>query len=521
MTLGLTSAQQRDTSLRMTLVGANQRASITGEARAAGVSNYLIGSDPANWRRGVAHYGRVRYAAVWPGIDLLFHGRDQSLEYDFVVSPGTDPAGIRLRYEDAQSLRLDAKGDLILKTAQGEVRQHRPELYQVSAGVRHIINGGYRIVNGREVVFDVGTYDPRVTLVIDPVLTYSTYLGGTGTAKVNAVALDSTGNLYLTGRVSSPDFPISLGVQAPSGVVGLYRSENRAASWSFPGNGVGPAKVLSLAADPKSNAVVYAGTSHGIFKTTDGGLTWKPGSGLPNDAVTAIAVDAGNPSVVYAGMSEGLYQSADSGATWKSVLATPVVSVAVAATKSGVIYAGRASAPILRSLDGGASWQEVGTAVTANALAIDPTNALIVYAATSGSGLYLTTDGGTNWAFSNTGLGSGASPLTLYSIAIDPRLPQRLYAALPTAFSAAAMEARAGLRRVRESGRARCSRSRSIRRMRISCTPEWREREYSAAATAATPGLRPDPPTWTPTRLRSTPADSSCTRASTSEPKGS
>ncbi len=191
---------------------------------------------------------------------------------------------------------------------------------------------------------------------------------------------------------------------------------------------MGAAKVLALAADPKNNAVVYAGTSHGLFKTADGGISWKPGAGLPNDVVTAVAVDPVNPATVYACLSESLYQSTDSGSTWKSILAGPVLSVAVATTKPGLIFAGRVSAPILRSTDGGASWQETGGAVTANALAIDPTNALTVYAATSRSGFSLSTDGGGTWAFSNTGLGSGAAPLTVYSIAIDPRIPQRLYA---------------------------------------------------------------------------------------------
>ena len=237
-------------TLRMMLVGADQKAAITAENRLSGVTNYLTGNDPSQWRRGIPHYGRVRYSAVWPGIDLLFHGRDQSLEYDFVVAPGADPNEIRLRFEDVQSLRLDANGDLILATASGKVRQHRPEIYQVSAGVRHTLAGSYRIVDGREVRFHIPTYDPRLTLVIDPVITYSTNLAGTGTAKLNAMTLDSSGNLYLTGRASSPDFPGSGSGQTPSGL-GLYRTENRATSWTVAGNGIGPAKVLALARRPE------------------------------------------------------------------------------------------------------------------------------------------------------------------------------------------------------------------------------------------------------------------------------
>ena len=427
MTLGLTNVRERG-ALPMRLAGANPQSPITPEARATGVSNYFIGNDPAQWKRGVAHYGRVRYSGVWPGIDLVFHGRGESLEYDFLVSPGSDPAAIRLSYPNAQAVRLDRNGDLILTTARGEVRQRHPEIYQEAAGVRHALSGGYRISAANEIQFQVGAYDPRLTLVIDPVLTYSTYLGGTGTGRANAMALDSSGNVYLTGQVSSPDFPASGGIQTQGGSVGLYRSQDRAASWAQGGSGIGASKVLALTPDPRNNAVIYAGTSRGAFKTADGGITWKAGAGLPSDVVSSIVVDPNNNTTVYACMNEGLYQSTDSGATWKSILASPVLSVAVPTSRTGLIYAGRTAAPILRSTDGGVSWQEVSTAVTVNALAIDPTNAFTIYAATSRSGFLLSNDGGNTWTFSNTGMATGAAPFTIYTVAIDPRIPQRLYA---------------------------------------------------------------------------------------------
>jgi uncharacterized protein (TIGR03437 family) len=428
MTLGLNQAPQ-SAAVRMILLNANPHAPVSAEARTSGISNYLIGNDPAHWRRGVAHYARVRYSRVWPGIDLLFKGRDQSLEYDFILAPGSDPARIRIAFDNVQSLRLDHDGGLILQTAHGEIRQRPPEIYQVSNRIRRPIAGAYRIVRGREIALDLEAYDPSLPLVIDPVVTYATYLAGTGTAKLNAMASDSTGNLYLTGRVSSPDFPLSPAVTRPTGA-GLYRSESPS-PFILAGNGLGPAKVLALAPDPKNNAIAYAATSHGVFRTADAGLTWKPGAGVPPDVVTSVAVDPANTSTVYACLTQGLYQSTDAGATWKNILTTPVLSVA-AATRPGLVYAGRAAAPILRSTDGGASWQETGAAVTVNALAIDPGNTLTVYAATSRSGVYLTNDGGLNWTFSNTGLATGATPVTVYAIAIDPRISQRLYAATAT-----------------------------------------------------------------------------------------
>jgi uncharacterized protein (TIGR03437 family) len=413
-----------NSALRISFPGA--KSDPRGESPTGGVTNYLIG-DPAQWHRGVPRYSSVRYARVWNGIDLVLHGRDQSLEYDFVVAPGISPAAIRLRYDNAQSMRLDVNGDLLVRTAYGEVRQHRPEIYQTIEGKRQAIRGRFRILSAHETGFELGRYDRTRELVIDPVLTYSTFLAGTGTAKLNAMALDAGGSVYLTGKASSPDFPL-VGASAPSSTgSGLYR-RNEAATWTQIGSGVGPFKILTLTADPKTNAIVYAGTTHGVFKTIDGGLTWKSTAALPLDAINGVSVDATNPATVYAATNEGLFQTTDSGATWKQLLTTPVTSVMSAPTRPGVISAGRAAAPILRSFDGGVSWQEVGVPVTTNGIAIDPTNSQTVYAATSRSGFYVSTDNGNNWAFSNLGMANGVNPLTVNVVAIDPRLPQRLYA---------------------------------------------------------------------------------------------
>ena len=140
MTLGANSSSQRG-ALQMRLVKANVSAAIAPEKRLPGVSNYYIGNDPSHWQRAVPHYERVRYRAVWPGIDLVFHGHDQALEYDFEVAPGGDPSAIRLRYANAGPMSIDTNGNLTVETSSGKVVQRLPAIYQGTAGTRTMVGG--------------------------------------------------------------------------------------------------------------------------------------------------------------------------------------------------------------------------------------------------------------------------------------------------------------------------------------------------------------------------------------------
>ena len=164
--------------LNMRLVGDRPAPRLTGEDPLAGISNYFIGNDPARWRTGVTHYGKVRYAAVYPGIDLVYYGREGQLEYDFVVAPGADPHAIRIEYSGATSLRIADDGDLVLDLAGGEVRHHAPVVYQELGGGRRAVAGRFVLEGPHRVGFEVGEYDRDRSLVIDPVLAYSSYLGG-------------------------------------------------------------------------------------------------------------------------------------------------------------------------------------------------------------------------------------------------------------------------------------------------------------------------------------------------------
>ncbi len=165
-------------TLRMRLVGANRAPQVEGLDQLHGHSNYFLGNDPREWRTNVANYAKVLYREAYPGIDLIYYGNQRQLEYDFVVYPGADPKAIRLAYRGARRMRLDRSGDLVLSTAGGELFQHKPVVYQEVSGSRRTVEGRYVIHGDREVGFQIGAYDLSRPLVIDPVLVYSTYLGG-------------------------------------------------------------------------------------------------------------------------------------------------------------------------------------------------------------------------------------------------------------------------------------------------------------------------------------------------------
>ncbi len=195
--------------LRMKLHGANPAPTATGLEELPGKSNYFIGNDPKQWRTNVPNYGKVRFAGVYPGVDLVYYGNQRQLEYDFVVAPGADPSAIRLGIAGAERLEIDPQGELALQTSAGEVRWRKPVVYQEVGGVRQMVDGHY-VRKGKEAVgFEVASYDPRHPLIIDPVLLYSTYLGGSGTDAFlfGGIAVDGSGNAYVAGLTNSTNFP--------------------------------------------------------------------------------------------------------------------------------------------------------------------------------------------------------------------------------------------------------------------------------------------------------------------------
>jgi hypothetical protein len=199
-------------ALHLKLEEGNLHPGAVGDEPLPGRVSYLFGGDRKKWHANLPTFGAVRYSSVYPGVDMTFHGNRRELEYDFSVAPGADPRQIALRIAGADSLHLDNAGDAVLATSAGPVRFRRPILYQTVAGKKHSIDGGYVLRADGALGFHLGPYDVHKLLVIDPVVTYATYLGGAGTDQVNAmVVIPSTGVVYMTGSTDSVNFPTTTG----------------------------------------------------------------------------------------------------------------------------------------------------------------------------------------------------------------------------------------------------------------------------------------------------------------------
>lgn len=209
--LSLRGADGKGRVVRVKLLGAKADPKMTGLDRLPGHSNYFIGRDRGKWRTNIPRYAKVGYDGVYPGIDLVFYGTGRGqLEYDFIVAPGADPGDIELAIEGAESLEIGANGDLIAHLPGGEIRFLEPVIYQREGGAKRPVDGGFVLKDAR-VGFEVGPYDAGRPLIIDPVLIYSTYLGGGDWDETWGIAVDGAGDVYVTGATGSVDFPVTPG----------------------------------------------------------------------------------------------------------------------------------------------------------------------------------------------------------------------------------------------------------------------------------------------------------------------
>lgn len=193
--------------LRMQLLGGNPAPHLEGSNEVSGKSNYFIGNDPEKWRTNVPNYARVTYQGVYPGVDVVYYGNHRQLEFDFVIAPGASPGVINLAFKGTKKLRINAQGDLVMQTGGGEIWQHKPVIYQETNGVKQYVEGRYLLRADHTVAFEIAEYDLTKALVIDPVLVYSSFLGGSNDDTAHSIAVDNFGNVYVAGETTSLDFP--------------------------------------------------------------------------------------------------------------------------------------------------------------------------------------------------------------------------------------------------------------------------------------------------------------------------
>ena len=257
--------------VRMKLAGANEHPRVEGADPLPGKSNYFIGSDPSQWHRNVPQYARVRYAQIYPGVDLVYYGNQGRLEYDFQVGPGADPKNIQLDFEGARQLKLEA-GDLVLLTEDGDVRLEAPRVYQPQGRARKEIDGRFVLLGSNRVGFELGEYDHSQPLIIDPVLSYFSYLGGSGTEILPSIAVDSAPSIYVTGATGSADFPVTDGSHLLSASTNVFiaKFDPSGATLAFATylGGTGADVSVGIAVDAATNVYVAGTTNSTNFPTT-------------------------------------------------------------------------------------------------------------------------------------------------------------------------------------------------------------------------------------------------------------
>ncbi len=295
--LQLRGAKSESATVRWQVVGGNRQARISGESLLPGKTNYFIGNDPKQWHTGMANYAKVRYASVYPGIDLVYHGNQRQVEYDFVVAPKANPKQIRLAFDGIDSMRIGNDGELILATAHGDLVQPRPFVYQERDGKRSQVQGRYALLGKNEVGFTLGRYDRTRPLVIDPVLLYSTFFGGTGTDQGIGIVVDGSGNAYIAGYTDSASFPGSSGSSLQSangGYTDAFVTKINAAGLAvvystFLGGDGGNEYANDIAIDGSGNAYITGQTDSSNFPGVTGGSIQPSFAGGVTDAfVTKI-----------------------------------------------------------------------------------------------------------------------------------------------------------------------------------------------------------------------------------------
>jgi hypothetical protein len=280
--------------VHMQLVGANVEANIGASDLLPGKVNYFIGNDPHKWRSNLPVYARVNYQNVYPGVNLAFHGEQRQLEFDFVVRPGASPEAIMLHFTGAQKIKTDKSGSLLIASGAGDVVLHKPFAYQEQNGAKQPVDAEFVLKADDRVSFELGKYDHTRELVIDPsvAVLYATYLGGSAADEAEAIAVDSSGNAYVTGQTASMNFPVvgGLAITDASGTPDAFIAKIATGGSSlvystYVGGTDGNASSgNAIALDAAGDAFVAGGTASTTFPVTSGAFQRSYGTPATSNA---------------------------------------------------------------------------------------------------------------------------------------------------------------------------------------------------------------------------------------------
>ncbi len=269
-------------AFHLSFVNSNTSASISGEAKLEGASNYFLGNEPGKWVRDVTNYQRLVIKDLYDGIDVLYYGKADNLEYDFILEAGADPHQILLAFDPGdyeRTISLNENGDLVIPTPFGDVTEHKPVCYQVIDDEKIMVDGRFRIMEGNLYTIDLGSYNNSYPLVIDPVIEFSTYFGGSGNDLIESACRDASGNIYISGITESNDYPVKAGAYSeskrglseafitkfdPSGKTMLY-------STYFGGNR--KERIDDMTVDDQGNVYAVLTTNSYQFPTTENALS--------------------------------------------------------------------------------------------------------------------------------------------------------------------------------------------------------------------------------------------------------
>ena len=276
-------------AVQMQMVNANPKAQLVASDLQLGKVNYLVGRDRAKWHSNIPLYGRVEYKQVYDGVDVAFHATGSQVEFDYLVNPNADPAQIALKFDGAERVRTTAGGSLVLSTAAGDVQLLKPVAYQGEGASRKLVDASFA-VKGNRVSFRLGEYDRSRELIIDPTMIYSTYFGGSLVDYGTGIAVDSSGNEYVTGTTDSPVVPPGSS-GAVSGFDGFLIQISPSGALNYTTIFGGSADDIPGAIAVDSQGVYIAGTTDSTdFPVTTGAAQTTFGGGGTNGNNDAFAI---------------------------------------------------------------------------------------------------------------------------------------------------------------------------------------------------------------------------------------